>query len=133
MKKQAKRTRINEARGKQPRKEAGNDLYAEVQQQVAVRAAEQEALRRIEITGGDETAIGCKPSGWPEYKIILSEKLRGLVINNITKADQSAKVLNTMGFKTGSGQLWTPRLINIAKFMLFDLMADRVWKKPPPK
>ena len=103
-------------------------LYEEVQQQAARKVAEQDALRKMEITGGDQTALGCKSSGWTEYKDLLALKLKGLTKANITKADQSAKVLNAMGFKTGSGQIWTPRLINVAKHILFDLMKDRIVK-----
>lgn len=100
--------------------------YQRVQQRIADQTAERAALRRMEITGGDETALGCKSSGWPEYKELLGTKLKGLASNNITRADQAAKVLNAMGFKTGSGQTWTPRLVNVAKFVMFGLLADRV-------
>jgi hypothetical protein len=37
----------------------------------------------------------------------------------IGRADEAAAALNRMGFKTGSGQRWTPRLVNIAKRKLF--------------
>ena len=34
-----------------------------------------------------------------------------------TKANDIAAFWNNMGFKTGSGSKWTPRLVNIAKDM----------------
>jgi hypothetical protein len=81
--------------------------------------AEKAALRRIEVTGGDEVALGCKSSGWPEFKELLKAKLLFLRKARIGRADEAAAALNRMGFKTGSGQRWTPRLINIAKMKLF--------------
>jgi hypothetical protein len=77
-------------------------------------------LRRIEITGGDEVAIGSKSSGWSEFKVALKAKLLFLERANIRRADEAASALNRMGFKTGSGQHWTPRLIKVAKMKLFD-------------
>lgn len=77
--------------------------------------AERQALRRMEITGGDEVALGVKSSGWPEFKEVLKAKLLFLRKANIRRADEAASALNRMGFKTGSGQVWTPRLIKIAK------------------
>jgi hypothetical protein len=103
--------------------------------------AQKLALRRIEITGGDEVALGCKSSGWPQYRELLEAKLLFLRKANLGRADQAASALNRMGFKTGSGQPWTPRLINIAKIKLFGVMTDRlvgssahtVLKRYPPR
>lgn len=130
-----KRTKRNQRRQRQVQgqENESNLLYNSVQQKAANRVAEQDALRRFEVTGGDETAIGCKSSGWPEYKIVLTERLRGLAASKVTKADQSARVFNAVGFKTGSGQTWTPRLINVAKFLLFGLLADRIVEEAPSK
>jgi hypothetical protein len=82
--------------------------------------AEQRALRRIVITREDELALGSKSSGWGQFKETLRSKLVFLKRANLGRADEAASALNRMGFKTGSGQLWTPRLINVAKMKLFD-------------
>jgi hypothetical protein len=102
------------------------DLFQQLEQEGLRRDAERAALRRMEITGGDETELGCKSSGWTEYRERLLIKLHDLARNGITQADQAARILNNTGFKTGSGRPWTPRLINVAKFKLFGLMSDRV-------
>lgn len=121
-------------KSKHVRDDSSEIQYQRVQQRIADQTAERAALRRMEITGGDETALGCKSSGWPEYKELLATKLKGLASNNITRADQAAKVLSAMGFRTGSGQPWTPRLVNVARFVMFGLLADRVieGKSKPP-
>ena len=56
--------------------------------------AEKLALRRIEITGGDEVALGCKSSSWPEFKEILAAKLLFLRKARIGRADHAAAALN---------------------------------------
>src|SRR5262245_58163569 len=96
-------------------RERSERQYREMEANLARIDAERAALRRIEITGGDEVALGCKSSGWLEYKEALKAKLLFLRKARIGRADEAAATLNRMGFKTGSGQPWTPRLINIAK------------------
>lgn len=90
--------------------------------QPGIIEAERRALRRFDITGGDAVALGAKSSGWPEYKEVLKAKLVFLKKANIRRANEAASALNRMGFKTGSGQTWTPRLVNIAKKILFEKM-----------
>lgn len=100
-------------------------LYEKIVSDIARGEAEKVALRRIEITGGDKVALGCKSSGWPEYQKTLRVKLAFLRDANLRRADEAAAALNRMGFKTGSGQQWTPRLVNVAKMLLLDAMKDR--------
>jgi hypothetical protein len=69
------------------RRERSERLYAEAKQDVARIAAERQALRRIEITGGDEVALGCKSSGWGEFKETLRAKLLFLNKANIRRAN----------------------------------------------
>jgi hypothetical protein len=106
------------SKGKE-RKLQSEGLYLQARQ----IEAERRALRRVEITGGDEVALGSKSSGWPEFKEALKEKLLFLKRANIRRADEAASALNRMGFKTGSGQRWTPRLITVAKMKLFERPA----------
>lgn len=124
-----RRKHVSKFMTEEARAEANRQYYADIERRALIRDAEKVALRRIEVTGGDETALGCKSSGWTEYSILLTKRLKALAANRITKADQSARVFNAMGFKTGSGQSWTPRLINVAKFLLLGLMNERI-KKP---
>jgi len=115
-KKQTLSERQQRVSRKQERDPKSERLYMEVRQ----IEAERQALRRMEINGGDEVALGSKSSGWLEFKVALKAKLLFLDKANIRRADDAASTLNRMGFKTGSGQLWTPRLIKIAKMKLFD-------------
>ena len=126
MKKQTKRTKRNEKIVQRFREPSIEQQYEDMERKNATLVAEKLALRRIEVTGGDETALGCKSSGWVDYRELLIRKLRGLEGNKVTKADQASRILNITGFKTGSGQSWTPRLINVAKILLLGQMTDRV-------
>ena len=100
--------------------------YRELEEKPYQVAAERRALRRIAITFSDEVALGCMSSGWLQYNKSLKAKLLSLKGAGITRADETAATLNEIGFKTGSGQRWTPRLINIAKIKLFGLMKHRL-------
>ena len=116
-------TPIPDHRPKKIKKREASERSERLGQEVATNAmrveAERRALRRIEITGGDEVALGCKSGGWPEFSEALRGKLLFLRRAKIVRADHAASALNRMGFKTGSGQNWTPRLINVAKMKLF--------------
>jgi hypothetical protein len=95
-------------------------LYSEADRNTVFQIeAERRALRRIDFTGGDQVSLGSKSSGWPEYKEVLRTKLLFLKKAKFFHANEAASALNRMGFKTGSGQTWTPRLINLAKMVLF--------------
>jgi hypothetical protein len=127
---------MSRGRRRRDAQERSNQFYKEFEANIARINAEKLALRRIEITGGDEVALGCKSSGWPQFKEALVAKLLFLRKAKIGRADQAAAALNRMGFKTGSGQPWTPRLINIAKMKLLGVMSDRLLnaaKEPEPK
>jgi hypothetical protein len=126
---------MSKNRRKRDARERSEQLYKKFEADSQRINAEKLALRRIEITGGDEVALGCKSSGWLEYKDALKAKLLFLRKAKIGRADEAAAALNRMGFKTGSGQPWTPRLINIAKMKLFGVMIDRLANSgtPPPK
>lgn len=99
-------------------RERSKKTYAEAERTDARIEAERQALRRIDITRGDNVSLGCNSSGWSEYQDILRARLLFLEKANITHADKAASTFNRMGFKTGSGQQWTPRLINVAKMKL---------------
>jgi hypothetical protein len=100
---------------KQERELRSEQLYLEA----ARIEAERKALRRIEITRGDEIALGSNSFGRLEFMHKFRSKLEFLKKANIRRADEAASALNRMGFKTRSGQLWTARLVNVAKMKLF--------------
>jgi hypothetical protein len=106
-------------------RQRSKDFYEEVEANIGRVARERAALRKIIPTGGDEVDLGCKSSGWADYKIILRARLLFLRKANIHRADQIAKALNRMGFKTGSGKSWNPRLVNVAKMKIFAGKAER--------
>jgi hypothetical protein len=112
-------------------REFSQRLYDQVEENILRVNAEKSALRRIEITGEDEIALGCKSSSWPEFGKALLAKILFLRKANIGRADQAAAALNRMGFKTGSGQRWTPRLINVAKMKLFGSISHESTKLIP--
>ena len=83
-----------------------------------VIAAEKAALRHFEITDNDRFEIGLKSSGWSQYAKLLTREFSILRHCRIRGADQIASVWNKKGFRTGARQVWTPRLVKIAKRLL---------------
>jgi hypothetical protein len=72
-------------------------------------------IRTIVVHTADRMDIGMLSSGWSAYSLTLKAKLSNAGKAGVTKANDIAKMWNRTGFKTGSGKMWTPRLVNIAK------------------
>lgn len=88
--------------------------------------------RRFEVSSEDRLQLGMLTSGWPEYLQKLEVELSNLEKRRINRADDAAAELNTHGFRTGYGRLWTARLIRVARAIVFGEQRD-VAKPRKPK
>lgn len=81
------------------------------------RAQLKQDLKKTKVSTQDQNDIGMLSSGWNAFRPTLKEHLNKTSRLGITRADAIAKHWNEIGYKTGSGKHWTPRLVNIAKAM----------------
>jgi hypothetical protein len=88
--------------------------YPDLDKKRLIENAERAALSRVTVLAGDEIALGCNSSGWPAFKQTLQAKL-DLLHKAKIPPDRIAVIWNKDGFKTGAGQRWTPRLVEVAK------------------
>ena len=72
-------------------------------------------LKKIAVSSQDLVDLGVYSSGWDNYKIELNNKFEAARKNNLYKSFDICKHWNEIGFKTGSGKVWSIRLINVAK------------------
>jgi hypothetical protein len=72
--------------------------------------------------GQPESAFEPVMSGWVEYSKKLWDEFAILRRSGLSRVDRITAIWNKKGFKTGSGGLWTPRLVKIAK-VLFEVSA----------
>lgn len=107
------------AAGKTPASRAHSVTgYPDLDKRFRREAADRAALSRVVILAGDEVALGCNSSGWSAFTDVLRGKMRVLDAGKIDQADRIAAIWNKDGFKTGAGQRWTARLVEVAKIKL---------------
>jgi hypothetical protein len=100
------------------------------------RSLEIAKVRRIEarkfaVSSEDRLQLGMLTSGWPEYLKTLKIELTHLAKRKINRADDAAAALNTLGFKTGYGRLWTARLVRVANTVVFGQQRDVATPRTP--
>jgi hypothetical protein len=88
--------------------------YPDLDKKRRIDDAERAALSRVTVLAGDEVALGCNSAGWPAFAETLRAKFQPLDKAKIP-TDRIAVIWNKNGFKTGAGQSWTPRLVEVAK------------------
>ena len=88
--------------------------YPDLDKKRLIEDAERAALSRVTVLAGDEIALSCNSAGWPAFAEALRAKLQILDKAKIP-ADRIAVIWNKDGFKTGAGQRWTERLVEVAK------------------
>jgi hypothetical protein len=93
--------------------------YPDLDKKRRIDDAEKAALRRVTVLAGDEVALGCNSAGWPAFAETLRAKFQPLDTAKIP-TDRIAVIWNKNGFKTGAGQNWTPRLVEVAKVKIAD-------------
>ena len=93
--------------------------YPDLDKKRRIDDAERAALSRVTVLAGDEVALGCNSSGWPAFEQTLRAKFQILDKAKIPP-DRIAVIWNKDGFKTGAGQRWTPRLVDVARQKLAD-------------
>jgi hypothetical protein len=89
--------------------------YPDLDKRRRIEDAERAALGRVTVLAGDALALGCNSSRWPEFQDTLRARLVQLDTAKIVLADRIAAIWNKNGFKTGAGQQWTARLVDVAK------------------
>ncbi|MAY36682.1 MAG: hypothetical protein CMN84_11340 [Spongiibacteraceae bacterium] len=72
-------------------------------------------LKTIRVSSQDKNDIGMYSSGWKNFLASIKGQFDRSKDAGLTRADDVAKFWNETGFKTASGEKWTPRLVNIAK------------------
>jgi hypothetical protein len=96
--------------------------YPDLDKKRLIEDAERAALSRVVVMAGDEVALGCNSAGWPAFAEALRAKLQSLDKAKIP-TDRIAVIWNKNGFKTGAGQNWTPRLVEVAKKKILEADA----------
>ena len=96
---------------------AGPTRYPDLEKRFRREEADRAALSRVTVLAGDEVALGCNSSDWAGFAELLREKFRALDAAKI-EHDRIAAIWNKDGFKTGAGQRWTARLVDVAKIKL---------------
>jgi hypothetical protein len=102
--------------------------YPDLDKRRRIEDAERAALGRVTVLAGDALALGCNSSRWPEFQDTLRARLAQLDMAKIVLADRIAAIWNKNGFKTGAGQQWTARLVDVAK----KIIAEAKPAEPPP-
>jgi hypothetical protein len=102
--------------------------YPDLDKRRRIEDAERAALGRVTVLAGDALALGCNSSRWPEFQDTLRARLVQLDTAKIVLADRIAAIWNKNGFKTGAGQQWTARLVDVAK----KIIAEAKPAEPPP-
>lgn len=96
--------------------------YPDLDKKRLIENAERAALSRVTVLAGDEVALGCNSAGWPAFAEMLRAKFQILDKAKIPP-DRIAVIWNKDGFKTGAGQRWTPRLVEVAKKKILEADA----------
>lgn len=104
-------------------------VYPDLDKRRLIEDAERAALGRVTVLAGDAVALGCNSAGWVEFQDILRGRLTQLDAAKIVLADRIAAIWNKNGFKTGAGQQWTARLVDVAKKIIAEAKPAEV----PPK
>jgi hypothetical protein len=102
--------------------------YPDLDKRRRIEDAERAALGRVTVLAGDALALGCNSSRWPEFQDTLRARLAQLDAAKIVLADRIAAIWNKNGFRTGAGQQWTARLVDVAK----KVIAEAKPAEPPP-
>jgi hypothetical protein len=93
-------------------------VYPDLDKRRHIEDAERAALGRVTVLAGDALALGCNSSRWPEFQDALRARLVQLDAAKIALPDRIAAIWNKNGFKTGAGQQWTARLVDVARKIL---------------
>jgi hypothetical protein len=88
---------------------------ADLEKRRRAEAADKASMARVTILAGDEVALGCNSTGWPEFQEALRVRLALVDTAKITLPDRISAIWNKNGFKTGAGQPWTARLVEVAR------------------
>jgi hypothetical protein len=104
--------------GKPPDGKRPIAVYPDLDKRRHIEDAERAALGRVTVLAGDALALGCNSSRWPEFQDALRARLVQLDAAKIALPDRIAAIWNKNGFKTGAGQQWTARLVDVAKKVL---------------
>ncbi len=75
----------------------------------------KEDMKIIWVSTQDKQDIGMYSAGWESFLKTLEMHFKKSQKAGYTRADEVSKFWNSLGFKTGSGKMWTPRLVNLAK------------------
>ena len=102
--------------------------YPDLDKRRRIEDAERAVLGRVTVLAGDALALGCNSSRWPEFQDALRARLVQLDVAKIALPDRIAAIWNKNGFKTGAGQPWTARLVDVAK----KVIAEAKPVEPPP-
>ncbi|HEX3442016.1 MAG TPA: hypothetical protein VHT93_16870 [Pseudolabrys sp.] len=102
--------------------------YPDLDKRRRIEDAERAALGRVTVLAGDALALGCNSSHWPEFQDTLRARLAQLDAAKIVLSDRIAAIWNKNGFRTGAGQQWTARLVDVAK----KVIAEAKPAEPPP-
>ena len=103
-------------------------VYPDLDKRRHIEDAERAALGRVTVLAGDAVALGCNSSRWPEFQEALRAKFAQFDAAKVVLADRIAAIWNKNGFKTGAGQQWTARLVDVARKVL----AEAKPAEPPP-
>jgi hypothetical protein len=93
-------------------------VYPDLDKRRHIEDAERAVLGRVSVLAGDAVALGCNSSRWPEFQEALRAKFTQFDAAKVVLADRIAAIWNKNGFKTGAGQQWTARLVDVARKVL---------------
>jgi len=87
----------------------------ELEQKEAEHRQIKNDMSNIIVSSQDKNDLGMLSSGWNAFETGIKSQLQKAKKAGATKANDVAKFWNDIGFKTASGNKWTPRLVNIVK------------------
>lgn len=97
------------------RPDASQMYLEELEQKEVEHRQLKKDMSNIIVSSQDKNDLGMLSSGWKAFEGEIKSQLQKARIAGATKANDVAKFWNETGFKTASGNRWTPRLVNIIK------------------